>query len=58
MRSYDAYQAQRQQFENYFILVEDGDEVTVKDVSAIKQAVADKKKVKEFKGVVLMLFFK
>ena len=50
MASYDAYQAQRQQFENYFILVEDGDEVTVQDVSTIKQAVADKKKVIKFKG--------
>ena len=56
MASYDAYQAQRQQFENYFILVEDGDEVTVQDVSTIKQTVADKKKVIKFKGLFWRLY--
>lgn len=56
MASYDAYQAQRQQFENYFILVEDGDEVIAQDVSTIKQAVADKKKVIKFKWLFWRLY--
>lgn len=56
MASYDAYQAQRQQFENYFILVEEGDEVIVQDVSTIKQAVADKKKVIKLKWLFWRLY--
>ncbi|KAK7102668.1 ubiquitin-like modifier-activating enzyme ATG7 [Littorina saxatilis] len=45
LESYDAYQLQKPQFENYFILVEEGDTVTVRDVATITQALADKKKV-------------
>ncbi|XP_076469182.1 ubiquitin-like modifier-activating enzyme ATG7 [Babylonia areolata] len=45
LESYDQFQRQGEGFENYFILVEEGDSVTVQPVSAITQALADKKKV-------------
>jgi hypothetical protein len=45
LASYDAFQQSKEQFENYFILVEEGETITVQDVSTLAQAVNDKKKV-------------
>lgn len=45
LASYDTYQQGKEQFENYFILVEDGERIDVQDVCTLAQALADKKKV-------------
>lgn len=45
LESYDSFQKQRRDFQNYFILVEDAEKVSVHEVHTIKQALAEKKKV-------------
>ncbi|KAL8594890.1 hypothetical protein ACOMHN_038453 [Nucella lapillus] len=45
VESYDLFQRQLDQFENYFLLVEEDDQITVQHVDTLMQTLASKKKV-------------